>query len=224
MFGLLGAIGARRALAVAVAFMLSPLAPIGPAHQIDPSPGFAADWTVLATGLAVLIVVLGVLTAVRRTAPSRARSRPALRAHRAGSSVVNAAARSGLRPRLLRDSASRWNGDGRSLCRCALPWSVRCWGGRGGDDPHLRQWAHTPRIASRPLRVELGLRHRRCGREWLCPARGAHLLPRDPDVAALTGYNFAGIEIDGQTIPVLLAQKHAEAQPAHPVRPPSRRQ
>ncbi len=35
---------------------LSPLMPIGPAHDFDPAPGFDADWTVLAVGGAVLLL------------------------------------------------------------------------------------------------------------------------------------------------------------------------
>ena len=63
--GLLGAFATvlvGSLLAAVVAVGLSPLAPIGPVRQVDPSPGFAFDWTVLAAGLAVLILGLGALT------------------------------------------------------------------------------------------------------------------------------------------------------------------
>ncbi len=45
------------------------------------------------------------------------------------------------------------------------------------------------------------------------PPVAARLLAHDPDIAAWTGYSFAGVQIDGQTVPVLLAQTHAELNP-----------
>ena len=55
-------LGALFAVGIAVAF--SPLMPIGPASQVDPSPGIAFDWTVLLSGFAVLSLGLGGLTLV----------------------------------------------------------------------------------------------------------------------------------------------------------------
>lgn len=47
------------------------------------------------------------------------------------------------------------------------------------------------------------------------------LLSHDPDVSAWTGFDFAGVQIDGQTTPVLLAQTHAALSPpilsGHPI-------
>ena len=57
-----GAIGALAAtLAVALAFALSPLTPIGLARDIEPAPGFAFDPLVL--GLGGIGVVLAVVVA-----------------------------------------------------------------------------------------------------------------------------------------------------------------
>jgi len=53
IFGLLGAVVLGATLAVVLAVTLSPLAPLGPARQVDPTPGFAFDWTVLGVGLAL---------------------------------------------------------------------------------------------------------------------------------------------------------------------------
>ena len=47
VLGTLGAVLLGSVLAVGVAVALSPLTPIGPARQVDPSPGIAVDWTVL---------------------------------------------------------------------------------------------------------------------------------------------------------------------------------
>ena len=51
IFGLLGAVILGATLAVVLAVALSPLAPLGPARQVDPTPGFAFDWTVLGVGI-----------------------------------------------------------------------------------------------------------------------------------------------------------------------------
>src|SRR5438876_7813401 len=72
-FARAGAIGAAAAgLAVAVAFALSPLTPIGLAHDLEPSPGFAVDPLVLGLGgVAVLLAVVlagGVAAAQARPA------------------------------------------------------------------------------------------------------------------------------------------------------------
>jgi PPIC-type PPIASE domain/FtsX-like permease family/MacB-like periplasmic core domain len=69
-----GTIGlAAAGLAVALAFALSPLTPIGLARDLEPSPGFAADPLVLGLGgVAVLLVVVlaGAVAATQaRTAP-----------------------------------------------------------------------------------------------------------------------------------------------------------
>ena len=56
--GLLGAVVLGSVAAVAVAVALSPLTPIGSVRQVDPSPGFAVDWTVLGAGFAVLVAGL----------------------------------------------------------------------------------------------------------------------------------------------------------------------
>jgi FtsX-like permease family len=216
MLGVLGAIVLGALVAVGVAVGLSPLAPIGPAHQIDPSPGFAADWTVLATGLVVLIVGLGVLTAILAYRAS-ARRRPDQRSERieSGSRVVNAAARSGLPPSGvagLRFALEPGRGRTSVPVRSALVGAVLAVvvvvttltfaSGLNALDSHpaLYGWNWNYAINA-------------AGGSGSVPPVVAQLLPRDPDVAAFTGYNFAGVQIDGQTIPVLLAQKHAELNP-----------
>lgn len=62
--GLEGAVTVTAALAVAVAgaYLVSPLAPVGPVRQFDPARGFSADWTVLAGGGGLLgALLLGLL-------------------------------------------------------------------------------------------------------------------------------------------------------------------
>ena len=50
-------------LAVAVAVALTPLSPIGPVRTVYPLKGVHVDWLVLGLGFALLLVVLGVITA-----------------------------------------------------------------------------------------------------------------------------------------------------------------
>lgn len=60
-------------LAVGIAVALSPLAPIGIARIAEPSPGFAADWTVLGVGAAATILSVVALAAVPGWRASRVR-------------------------------------------------------------------------------------------------------------------------------------------------------
>jgi hypothetical protein len=62
LLGVLGGVVLGSLLADGVAIALSPIGPIGPVRPVYPSRGFAADWTVLGLGLAVLIVGLGAIT------------------------------------------------------------------------------------------------------------------------------------------------------------------
>jgi uncharacterized BrkB/YihY/UPF0761 family membrane protein len=125
---LLGAVLLGALVAVGIGVALSTLAPIGPAAQVDPSPGLALDWTVLGTGFAILVAGLGALTlalAYRRAARRRL-GVPAEPVER-GSAVVNAAARSGLlAPAVagLRFSLERGHGRSAVPVRSALIGAV----------------------------------------------------------------------------------------------------
>src|SRR6202034_2187079 len=72
--GVLGAVMAGSLLAVGVAVVLSPVAPLGSVRAVYPDPGIAADWLVLGGGAGVLIVVLAAVAVVLacRRAPHRA--------------------------------------------------------------------------------------------------------------------------------------------------------
>ncbi|MDX6339581.1 MAG: putative transport system permease protein, partial [Streptosporangiaceae bacterium] len=56
--GVIGAIAAGTLLAVAVAIAVSPLAPLGQLHRLEPDPGISADWLVLAVGGLFFLAVL----------------------------------------------------------------------------------------------------------------------------------------------------------------------
>ena len=213
--GLLGAVVLGAFLAVGIGVALSPLAPIGPASQVDPTPGVAFDWTVLGTGFAVLVAGLGALTvtlAYRRGA----RRRPGERAEpfERGSSVVNAAVRVGLSaPAVtgLRFSLERGRGRSAVPVRSALVGGVLAvvvvvatvTFGSGlstlVSHPALYGWNWSYAIDS-PSGGNV-------------PPVAGRLLDRDPDVAAWTGFNFANVQIDHQTVPVLLAVANAKLAP-----------
>jgi len=97
LLGLLAAIGGGVVLAVGVAIVLSPLAPVGPVRAVYPAKGIAFDWTVLGGGATVLLVGLGAVAAwlAYRGAPHRAAERARLRGDRP-SAVGPAAAALGL--------------------------------------------------------------------------------------------------------------------------------
>jgi FtsX-like permease family len=215
MLGVVGAIVLGTFLSVGIAIALSPLAPIGPAHQIDPNPGFAVDWTVVGTGFAVLILGLGATT-VLLAYRTVARRRPSQRSERSErtSLVVDASARAGLPPPAvagLRFALERGFGRSAAPVRAALVGAVLAMvvvvttltfaSGLSSLESHpaLYGWNWDYAIYS-------------AGGSSVPPA-AAQRLSHDPDVAEWTGYNFAGVQIDGQTVPVLLAQTHAQLNP-----------
>jgi hypothetical protein len=61
---ILGTIVAGALLAAVVAVLLSPLAPLGPVRPVYPDPGVSFDWTVLGSGVAVLVVGLATVAGV----------------------------------------------------------------------------------------------------------------------------------------------------------------
>ncbi len=213
MLGPLCAVLLGALLAMGIAVAVSPLMPIGPASQVDPSPGMAFDWTVLLSGLAVLNLGLGGLTIVLayRGATQRDLGR---RESVRRSGVVDVAARSGLpEPALagLRFSLERGRGRTAVPVRSALLGAVLAvavvvatltFGSSLAtldSHPALYGWNWSYAINSP-------------GSDNVPPAVG-HLLSRDPEVAAWTGYTFANVQINGLTVPVLLTQAHADLGP-----------
>jgi hypothetical protein len=89
------------ALTVLLAFVLSPLAPIGRAREVEPHPGFSADGAAFAIGgAAVLLIVLGVGVLASWRIALTARGRNARWPDERGkaSSVTTALARAGCPP------------------------------------------------------------------------------------------------------------------------------
>jgi hypothetical protein len=89
-------------LSVALAFVLSPLAPIGRAREVEPAPGFDFDAAAIASGGAVVlggILLLGVLATARAARGAAAGDDPARRAHgKRGDSQASVLVRAGWPP------------------------------------------------------------------------------------------------------------------------------
>ena len=214
LFGTFGAVLVGAALAVVVAILLSPFAPIGAVRQVDPSPGFAADWTVLGVGFAVLATVLGVTAlalayraTLHRTAGtgviSVTRSSVASRAAGAGMPV---AAVTGVRFALERGRGTtavpvRSTLIGSALAVTLLVATITFGSGLNTlvSHPSLYGWNWDDAI------VEVG--------GGQVPPYAQHLLDRSPVVASWTGFSYADGQLDGQTIPLLRENAGAAFSP-----------
>ena len=211
LLGILGAAVSGCLLAVGVAVLLSPLSPIGPVRAVYPTPGFAFDLLVLGIGLLVLTsaVVVGGLTIAYRAAPGRLRRgrRPAR-----ASAVARLATDGGAPPPVVagvRFALERGEG------RTAVPVRSALFGtalavvvvaatltfGSGLDTlishPALYGWNWNYALDS----------------NYLVPPQSYKLLDTDPDVEAWSGVDFANAQIDGLTVPILLAGTHAYVTP-----------
>jgi len=211
---LLGAVVLGTFLALGVAILLSPLAPLGPVRQIQPSFGFAFDGVVLGAGAGVLLLGLGGLAvglAFRRTAAGRARAATPDR----GSGLVMAATRAGLAVTALtglRFALQRGQGRSAVPVRSVLGGAVVAVA-VVTTTITFASGLHT--LDSRPalygwnwnLAIESGA-------GGSVPPSAARLLARDPTVAAWTGFSFGDVEINGQTVPGL------QGDPRAPISPP----
>ena len=215
VFGLLGAVVLGATLAVVLAVALSPLAPLGPARQVDRTPGFALDWTVLGVGFAVLAVGLSALTvALAHLRAARRRIGQGFEPVQRGSAVVNAAARYGLpAPAVAGLRFSLEAGHGRSavpvrsvpvgsvLAVTVVVATVTFASGLNTLVSHPALYGWNWNFAIEPE-----------GGDNVPPVVG-HLLNHDPDVAAWTGFNYADVQIDGQTVPALADGTQAALSP-----------
>jgi hypothetical protein len=212
LIGVLGAVLLGSLLAVVVAVGLSPLAPLGPVHPVYPEPGIAFDWTILGTGLAVLVGGLGAaaVALTYRGAPNRisqmrqpvTRSSRATRGAEAAGMPVAAVVgvRFALEP-----------GRGRTAVpvRSALLGTVLAVALLVGTLT-FASGLHT--LVSSPLLY---------GWNWNyilnpssdVPPQALKLLDHDPAVSAWTGVADTSAEIDGQTVPILISSPRPKVAP-----------
>ncbi len=207
--GVLGAAVVGSLVAAGVAVGLSPLAPLGPVRPFYPDRGVAFDWTVLGFGLAVLVGVLGIATAVlsfrgspRRLARNRSGvSRSSSIARSAESAGIPVAGVVGVRFAL---EAGR---DRTAVpVRSALAGTVLA---VALVVAALSFAASLQTLVSHPALY---------GWNWSyaldptnnVPSRTLEVLRHDPAVAASSGFDYNNVDIDGQTVPVLMARSLGE--------------
>ncbi len=213
--GLLGvgmSVVAGALLAFVLAVALSPLAPLGPVRPIYPGKGISFDWTVLAGGFALLVVVLSVaaLALGWRGAPHRLRrlaqqpvraSRLVARAETAGLPVAGAiGARFALDPGKGRRSVpvrSAMLGAVVAIVTVVATLTFASSLHTLVSDPPLYGWNWS--YALNPTND--------------VPPAALTLLAHDRDVAAFTGVQYLNFALDGQTIPVLISAIHPAVSP-----------
>jgi hypothetical protein len=220
MDGLLGveaAIVSGTLLAVGIAILLSPVAPLGPVRAVYPSRGFAFDWTVLGFGILTLLVLLtGIAVALAFvSAPHRVALRPRLRSG-SGARIVASVARAGLpAPGVVGVRMALEPGEGRSAVpvRSALLGSVLAvtlvvttitFGSS------LQTLVSSPALYGWNWSYTLNPVGSGGGN---VPQIALSMLGRDPYVAAYSGASYNDVEIDGQAVPFLLENAGAAVAP-----------
>ena len=213
LIGVLGAIVIGSLLAVAVALSLSPLSPLGPIRAVYHPAGIAVDWTVLGFGLLVLIGGLGAIAVALayRGAPHRMattsrmdQSRDSRLMQRATSSGLSVPGAVGLRF-ALKPGRGRATVPARSvLAGATLAVAMVT------ATLTFSSGLHT--LVSRPALYGWNWSYALTS-ENVVPPQALAALDRDRDVAAWSGYHNLSVQIDGQTVPVLLGDNHATVAP-----------
>ena len=203
--GAISAVGLGILLAVGVAIALSPLAPLGQLHRLEPDPGISADWTVLASGAALLLLVLAGATALLAYAEAAQRSerhgeltrRPAVAAAAAPLGLPAAATvgigfafepGSGRSARPARPSIT-----GTIVALVILVGSLVFGASLSNlvSHPALYGWTWDREILAGS------------GYGYIPLPLADRLLGGDPDVAAWSGAYFDSVEINGRSVPVI---------------------
>jgi hypothetical protein len=217
LIGVLGAVLAGSALAVAVAVGLSPLAPIGPVRPVYPEQGVAFDGTVLGLGFVLLVLVLSgsAVTVAYRVAPHRARGTSGHGER--GSGVARAAAACGLPPTAvtgIRSALGPSSGRGAAPVRSALLGAVIAVVVVAAS---ITFGSSLSSLVSRPALYgwnwDYALLAGFSAAENLPAAQTASLLDHDPVVARWSGVYFAHMQLDGQAVPVLATRPNAAIGP-----------
>ena len=206
--GIMAAVAAGALLAVAVAVALSPFSLFGPVREVDPGRGIYLDWAVLGLGALGLVLLLGGMAAViaYRQVPHRLAAREHAGGRRPAAVRTLAAAGfpvpavEGLR--LALDP-----GRGRTAVpvRSVLAGAVLA---MTVVSATLTFGASLTTLVSHPALYGWNFSYALYAVQgwgsvpvtWAGP-----LLARDPAVAATTGVDFVTVQIDGQTVPALVA-------------------
>jgi ABC-type lipoprotein release transport system permease subunit len=213
LVGTLGAVIAGAVLAVIVGIVLSPIGPIGPVRSFYPHGGIGFDWTVLGIAFTYFVLAIGgvaTFLALRQSRRFAQRKRPFIAP--AGSRVANVLARAGLaltavvgvrfalEPGRDRDAVPVRS----ALVGAALAVTIVV--------TTLTFGSGLSTLISRPSLYGWNWNYAITGGDDV-PPQSARLLNHDPLVASWSGESFANVQIDGVTVPALIAKPHAAVAP-----------
>ncbi len=210
--GIMMAIGAGAVLAVGVAIAVSPLSPLGPVRSVYPGRGLAVDVTVLGPGAALLVVCTGGVALALAARSVRSTQRHGTSGDRAlPSAIARLLARTGAPSPVLTGARFALEpGRGRTavpvrsvlLANVLAVVIVAATFNFGSglstlvSHPRLYGWNWDYALQGYPV-----------------PPQSLSLLAKDPLVAAWSGVDFVNVEIDGQTVPVLISTPNARVSP-----------
>ncbi|HEX3980603.1 MAG TPA: hypothetical protein VHW93_05245, partial [Acidimicrobiales bacterium] len=216
LIGVGGSVVVGSVLAALVAIAISPLAPLGPARSVDPTPGISFDWTVLVAGVLALVVILGgvALAVTVRLAPHRAGSRYRQTLERR-SAVVGMAAGSGLPESAVTGIRFALEpGVGRN----AVPVRSAILGATLAVMVVIATvtfGASLNTLVSSPALYGWNWNYDLTGVDGssIPQTQVTHLLHADHRVAAWSGVYFLTVEMDGQTVPAISETPNAAVAP-----------
>jgi hypothetical protein len=209
--GIMMAVVAGAVLAVGVAIAVSPLSPLGPVRPVYPGRGPAVDLAVLGPGAGLLVVCTGgVALALAARALRSIQRHWALGDRALPSAMARLLARTGAPPVLTGARFALEPGRGSTavpvrsvllanvLAVAIVTATFNFGAGLGAlvSHPRLYGWNWDYALQGYPV-----------------PPQSLFLLAKDPLVAAWSGVKFADVEVDGQTVPVLISAPHSRVSP-----------
>jgi uncharacterized protein YfiM (DUF2279 family) len=216
VFGSLVAVVVGMTLALVVAVALSPIAPLGPIHRLEVTPGISFDWTVLGAGFGSLVLIFALAAALLavRQSPQRLMSR--LGRNAGVTRVVRAAEGSGLPisavtgVRFALDQGAGRNSVpvrssivGTALALVGLIAALIFGASLNSlvSHPALYGWSWDQML-------EAG-----AGYGNITPSTAARLLHADPAVAQSSNIYFDGVQINGLSVPVIAMDPGSQLAP-----------
>jgi hypothetical protein len=195
-------------LAVAGAIALSPLAPVGPVRRYDPDRGIHADWPVVGTGAALIIVLLlGLLAglAARAVRPRAGRLQPR------PSAIARTAAAAGLPPSAImgvRYALEPGAGTRSVPVRSTLLGSITA---VAAVVSAVVFGASLTGLISHPVRYGWNwnvIVQAQGGYGSLNPAIVNRVMQHQPAVRAWSEFAFTQMSVGGRMLPVMAVQRH----------------
>lgn len=203
--------------ALAMALILSPLAPVGVLRRVEPAPGFQADWAVMGPGLVIgLALILGIVAvgSVIESRPASSRRRARL----PRSTLASLPARLGMSPSVVTGARSAFGGGAQpgqqTLTRSTVLGAVIAVGALSaslGFAGSLQALADNPRLFGWDWDVAFIAE---AGYGSMDLDAAADVLDHDSGVTGWAPVWFGGAALNGRNVP-LLGIDHA-----NPLTPP----